>query len=33
MQVDEGKVMIEKFQFHHNVPALITLADFPSDKT
>ena len=33
MQVDEGKVMIEKFQFHQNVPALITSADFPSDKT
>ncbi|RIA95473.1 hypothetical protein C1645_816713 [Glomus cerebriforme] len=32
MQVDEGKVMIEKFQLHQNAPAFITSADFPTDK-
>ncbi|RHZ72137.1 hypothetical protein Glove_245g10 [Diversispora epigaea] len=30
MQVDEGKVMIEKFQFHQNSPAFITSADSPT---
>jgi hypothetical protein len=33
MQVDEGKVMVEKFQFHQDVPALITSADFPTEET
>src|SRR5688572_30266986 len=33
MQVNEGKVMIEKFQFHQNIPALITSADFPTNET
>jgi hypothetical protein len=32
MQVDDGKVMIEKFQLHQNAPAFITSADFPTDK-
>lgn len=32
MQVDEGKVMIEKFQFHQNSPAFITLADSPTTQ-
>jgi len=32
MQIEEGKVMIEKFQFHQNSPAFITSADFPNDQ-
>jgi len=32
MQVDEEKVMIERFQFHQNVPAFITSAHFPTDQ-
>jgi len=32
MQVDEGKVMVERFQFHQNVPAFITSAHLPTDQ-
>ncbi|RHZ89998.1 hypothetical protein Glove_9g220 [Diversispora epigaea] len=32
LQVDEGKIMIEKFQFDHNSPSLITSADYPTDQ-
>src|SRR5688572_5466775 len=33
MQVDEGKVMVERFQLHQNVPAFITSAESPTDQT
>uniref|UniRef100_U9SVX9 Uncharacterized protein n=1 Tax=Rhizophagus irregularis (strain DAOM 181602 / DAOM 197198 / MUCL 43194) TaxID=747089 RepID=U9SVX9_RHIID len=32
MQVDEVKVMIEKFQFHQNASAFITSVSFPTDQ-
>ncbi|CAG8542230.1 1079_t:CDS:1 [Dentiscutata heterogama] len=32
MQVDEGKVMVERFQFHQNVPAFTTSAHLPTDQ-
>src|SRR5438067_1491030 len=32
LQVDEGKIMIEKFQFDQNSPSYITSADFPTDQ-
>ncbi|CAB4492215.1 hypothetical protein RhiirA5_370219 [Rhizophagus irregularis] len=32
MQIEEGKVMIEKFQFHQKSPAFVTSADFPNDQ-